>query len=131
MFNKQIRDAKEFLKLAEKKSKLNAESIAKTDIAIAKTDIAKTEIKAKNKARKEDSKRINKVLKEYYKNEAQKASEEIKKFNKMINDNLDMSSEKSEIINKLIELYSLIQIYYLNKVDNNLEANENIDNISI
>ena len=129
MFNKQIRDAKEFLKLVEKKSKLNAESIAKTDIAIAKTDIAKTEIKAKNKARKEDSKRINKVLKEYYKNEAQKASEEIKKFNKMINDNLDMSSEKSEIINKLIELYSLIQIYYLNKVDNNLEANENIDNI--
>ena len=131
MFNKQIRDAKEFLKLVEKKSKLNAESIAKTDIAIAKTDIAKTEIKAKNKAKKEDSKRINKVLKEYYKNEAQKASEEIKKFNKMINDNLDMSSEKSEIINKLIELYSLIQIYYLNKVDNNLEANENIDNISI
>ena len=42
-----------------------------------------------------------------------------------------MSSEKSEIINKLIELYSLIQIYYLNKIDNNLKANENIDNISI
>ena len=41
----------------------------------------------------------------------------------MINDNLDMSSEKSEIISKLIELYSLI--------DNNLKANENIDNISI
>ena len=44
---------------------------------------------------------------------------------------LDMSSEKSEIINKLIELYSLIQIYYLNKIDNNLKANESIDNISI
>ena len=42
-----------------------------------------------------------------------------------------MSSEKSEIINKLIELYSLIQIYYLNKIDNNLKANENINNISI
>ena len=55
----------------------------------------------------------------------------IEKFNKMINDNLDMSSEKSEIINKLIELYSLIQIYYLNKIDNNSKANENIDNISI
>ena len=54
----------------------------------------------------------------------------IEKFNKMINDNLDMSSEKSEIINKLIELYSLIQIYYLNKIDNNSKANENIDNIS-
>ena len=42
-----------------------------------------------------------------------------------------MSSGKSEIINKLIELYSLIQIYYLNKIDNDLKANENIDNISI
>ena len=42
-----------------------------------------------------------------------------------------MSSEKSEIINKFIELYSLIQIYYLNKIDNNLKVNENIDNISI
>ena len=49
----------------------------------------------------------------------------------MINDNLDMLSEKSEIINKLIELYSLIQMYYLNKIDNNLKANENIYNISI
>ena len=49
----------------------------------------------------------------------------------MINDNLDMPSEKSEIINKLIELYSLIQIYYLNKIDNNLKANKNIDNIPI
>ena len=49
----------------------------------------------------------------------------------MINDNLDMPSEKSEIINKLIELHSLIQICYLNKIDNNLEANENINNISI
>ena len=42
-----------------------------------------------------------------------------------------MSSEKSEIRNKLIELYCLIQIYHLNKIDNNLKANENIDNISI
>ena len=49
----------------------------------------------------------------------------------MINDNLDMSSEKSEIINKLIELHSLIQIYYLTKIDNNLKANEKIDSISI
>ena len=42
-----------------------------------------------------------------------------------------MSSEKSEIINKLIKLYSLRQIYYLNKIDNNLKANENIDGVSI
>ena len=49
----------------------------------------------------------------------------------MINDNLDMSSVKSEIINKLIELHSLIQISYLNKIHNNLKVNENIDNIAI
>ena len=42
-----------------------------------------------------------------------------------------MSSKKSEIINKLIELYSLRQIYYLNRIDNNLKANENIDDVSI
>ena len=38
-----------------------------------------------------------------------------------------MLSEKSEIINKLIELYSLKRIYDLNKIDNNLKANENIN----
>ena len=42
-----------------------------------------------------------------------------------------MSSEKSKIINRLIELYSLRQIYYLNKIDNNLKANEKIDDDSI
>ena len=85
----------------------------------------------KIKDREEVSKNNDKVLKENYAKEAQKASEETEKYNKMINDNLDMSSEKSEIINTLIELYSLIQIYYLNKIDNNLKANENLDNISI
>ena len=122
--NKQVRDAKKILELSKKYSELNAKSIAETDKQIE-------EIIAKNKAKKEASKNIDKVLREYYTNEAQRASKEIEKFNKMINDNLDMSSEKSEIINKLIELYSLIQIYYLNKIDNNLKANKNIDNISI
>ena len=42
-----------------------------------------------------------------------------------------MSNEKSEIINRLIELHSLRQIYYLNKIDNNLKANEKIDDVSI
>ena len=42
-----------------------------------------------------------------------------------------MSSEKSEIINRLLELNSLKQIYHLNKTDDNLKANENIDNILI
>ena len=89
------------------------------------------ELHAEIKDREEVNKNTDKALKKYYTKEAQRASEEIEKYNKMINDKLDMSSEKSEIINKLIELHSLIQIYYLNKIDNNLKANENIDNISI
>ena len=122
--NKQVRDAKKTLELSKKYSELNAKSIAKTDTQIE-------EIIAKNKAKEEASKNIDEILKEYNTKEAQRASKKIEKFNKMINDNLDMSSEKSEIINKLTELHSLIQIYYLNKIDNNLKENKNIDNISI
>ena len=59
------------------------------------------------------------------------ASKEIEKYNKMINDNLDMLSEKSKIINELIELYHLMHLYYLNKIDNNIKIDEKIDNISI
>ena len=120
MFNKQIRDVKEVLELSKKYK----ESSAKTDKMIK-------ELSAEIKDREEVSKNTNKALKEYYKKEAQRASKEIEKCNKMINDDLDMSTEKSEIINKLTELHSLIQIYYLNKIDNNLDANENINNISI
>ena len=64
--------------------------------------------------REEDDRKIDEILKRYNAKEAQRASEEVGKFNKMINDNLDMSSEKREIIDKLIELYSLRQIYHLN-----------------
>ena len=56
-------------------------------------------------ARAENDRKTNEILEE-----AQRASKEVDKFNKMINDNLDMSSEKSEIINRLIELYSCINI---------------------
>ena len=35
--------------------------------------------------------------------------------------------KKSEIINRLIELYSLRQIYYLNNVNNNSERNKAIN----
>ena len=71
------------------------------------------------------------MLKEYYTKEAQRASKEVEKFNKIINDNSDMSSEKSELINRLTELYSLRRLYYLNNVDNNSRANEKIDAVSI
>ena len=82
-------------------------------------------------ARAKDGRKTNETLKKYYAEDAQRVSKEVEKFNKMINDNLDMSSEKSEIINRLIELYNLKQIYHLNKIDNNLKANENIDDILI
>ena len=42
-----------------------------------------------------------------------------------------MSNEKSEIINELIKLYSLIKLYCLNKVKNNSKANKTIDYILI
>ena len=71
------------------------------------------------------------MLKKYYEKEVQRASEEVEKFNKIINDNPDMSSEKSEIINRLIELYSLRRLYYLNNADNNSKANEKIDHVPI
>ena len=100
MFNKQIRDVKEILELSKKYKKLSA-----------KTDKMIKELSAEIKDREEVSKNTDKKLKKYYTKEAQRGSKEIKKYNKMINDNLDMSSEKSEIINKLIELHSLIQIY--------------------
>ena len=115
-----FKDAKEILELNKKYKELST-----------KTNKTIKELSAKIKDREEVSKNTDKALKEYYKKEAQRVSEEIGKYNKMINHNLDMSSEKSEIIDKLIELYSLIQIYYLNKIDNNLKANENINNVSI
>ena len=124
LFNKQFRDVKEILEFNKKYK----ESNAKTDKIIKELS---AEIKVREEVSENHLKNNIKALKEYYTKEAQRASEEIEKYNKMINDNLDMSSEKSEIINKLIELYSLIQIYYLNKIDNNLKANENINNISI
>ena len=111
LFNKPVSDAKKFLKLVKKESKLDAKNRAKTDKLIE-------EILAKNKARKEDSKNIDEMTKKQDKNEAQRSFEKIKQFNKIISDNPNMSSEKSEIINKLIKLYSLKEISYLNKVNN-------------
>ena len=123
LLDKQISDAKKTLELAKKYGELNANSIAETNKMVE-------ELRAENKDREEYSKKVDETLKEYYIKEAREASKEVEKFNKMINNDLDMSGEKSEIINKLIELYSLIQIYYLNKTDNS-KANEKIDNVSI
>ena len=81
LFDKQI---KEILELDKK----YMESRAKTDKTIK-------ELSAEPKDREEVSKKTNEAIKKYYTNEAQKASKEIEKYNKIINDNLDMSSEKS------------------------------------
>ena len=97
----------------------------------AKTDKTIKELSAELKDREEVSKKADEALKKNYTNLAREASKKIEKYNKIINDNLDMSSEKSEIINKIIELHSLIKIYNLNKIDNNLKANENINITSI
>ena len=120
LFNKQVSDPKKFLKLVKKENKLDARNRAKTDTLIE-------EILAKNKAREEDSKNIDEIIKKHDKNEAQRSFEKIKKFNKIISDNPNMSSEKSEKINKLIKLYSLKETYYLNKVNNNSEKNKETD----
>ena len=80
LFNKQF---KEILELDKK----HMESRAKTDKTIK-------ELSTEIKDREEVSKNTNKALKEYYTKEAQRASKEIEKYNKIINDNLDMSSEK-------------------------------------
>ena len=97
----------------------------------AKTDKTIKEVSAELKDREEVSKKADEALKKNYTNLPRETSEKIGKYNKMINDNLDMSSEKSETINKLIELHSLIKIYNLNKIDNNSKANENINITSI
>ena len=88
LFNKNI---KEFLELDKK----YMEQRAKTDKTIK-------ELNAELIDREEVSKNTDKKLKEYYTREVQRASEKIEKYNQIINDNLDMSSEKSEIINNLI-----------------------------
>ena len=77
----------------------------------AKTDKTIKELSAELKDREEVSKKADEALKKNYTNLVREASEKIEKYNKIINENLDMSSEKSEIINKLIELHSLIKIY--------------------
>ena len=83
LLNKQVSDAKKFLKLVKKESKLNAKNRAKTDELIE-------EILAKNKAREEDSKNIDEMIKKHDKNEAQRSFEKIKKINKIISDNPNM-----------------------------------------
>ena len=61
--NKQVTDAKKTSELSKKYSELNAKSIAKTDKQIE-------EITAKNKAKEEARKHIDKVLEEYNAKEA-------------------------------------------------------------
>ena len=120
LLDKQVTDAKKFLKLVEKESKIDAKNRAKTD------ELYK-EILAKNRVREEDSKNIDKIIEKYNKDEAQRSFERIKTLNKIISDNPNISSEKTEIIKKLIKLHSLKETYYLNKENNNSKKNEKTD----
>ena len=88
----------------------------------------------REEARKEYIKNTDEILKnaresikKENKENAERSIKEIEKFNKMINDTPDMLSKKKEIINELIELYNIMHLYYLNKIDNNLEKNKEID----
>ena len=88
----------------------------------------------REKDRKEYIKNTDEILKnaresimKENKENAERSIKEIEKFNKMINDNPDMSSKKKEIINESIELYNIMHLYYLYKIDNNLERNREID----
>ena len=49
----------------------------------------------------------------------------------MINNNLDMPSEKSKILHRLKELYGLEKLCYSNKINDNLEMDKKIDDILI
>ena len=68
MLNKQVSDAKKFLKLLKKESKIDAKNRAKTDELFR-------EILAKNKAREADSKNTDEIIKKYNKNEVQRSFE--------------------------------------------------------
>ena len=63
LLNKKLSDAKKFLKLVKKESKLNAKNRAKTDKLIE-------ELLAKNKVREQDSKNIDEIIRKNDKNEA-------------------------------------------------------------
>ena len=76
MFNKQVSNAKKFFKLVKKESKLNTKNRAKTDELIEK-------ILAKNKAKEEESKNIDEMIKKHDKNEAQRSFEKIKNLIKL------------------------------------------------
>ena len=65
------------------------------------------ELRARNKDKEEYGKKVDEILKEHYTKEAQMASEELEKFNKMINNDLDMSGEKSEIITNILDKYTI------------------------
>ena len=77
MLDKEIRDAKKILELAKKRSELNAKSIAEANKMVE-------ELRAKNKDIEEYGKKVDEVLKEYYTKEAQSASKEVEKFNKIM-----------------------------------------------
>ena len=73
----------------------------------------------------------DKITKELYKNEAERASATIKLFDKKIRDNPTMSNKEINIITHLKNIYELRGEYYVNKFNNEPEKNKFIDRKSI
>ena len=72
-----------------------------------------------------------KTFKDFYKDEAERASAKIKLFDKKIRDNPTMPNKEINIIIQLKEFYELRGEYYVNKFNNESEKNKFIDVKSI
>ena len=110
-----------------------------TDILEGKKDISNPEKKLKKtntkhffdsekKVEKLDPKYIGKFLKndelkEFYRYEPEISNARIKYFDRIINENPEISIRKISIITKLKELYAQRKTYFRNKFNNNLEIN--------
>ena len=78
-----------------------------------------------------DNNERDKITKELYKNEAERASATIKLFDKKIRDNPTISNKEINIITHLKNIYELRGEYYVNKFNNEPEKNKFIDIKSI
>ena len=78
-----------------------------------------------------DNNERDKINKEFYKNETERASATIKLFHKKIRDNPTMSNKEINIITQLKKLYELREKHYIKKFNNEPEKDKFIDIKSI
>ena len=70
-------------------------------------------------------------MEEFYRYESEISNARIKYFDKIINENPEMSIKKTGIIIKLKKLHALREEYFIHKFNNNLERNKSIKSKSI